>query len=174
VIDKSSMVHGALAVAAVGLATWAWQSPAGKADDTSEVVVLAGKPDDVREVRWVDADSEVTVSRAADKGVSVAVTSKKALAGNATASNAATPAAAPVRTRVYPGTDAARELTGKLVPFRASRDLGPVAADKAAGFGLAGEPAKLTVGFGERAETVEVGGATFGGGSTYVRAGGRV
>jgi len=173
VIDKSGMVHGGLAVAAIGLATWAWLSPAGKADDT-DVMVLAGKPDEVREVRWVDADSEVTVSRAADKGVLVAVTSKKALASNATASNAPTPAAAPVRTRVFPGTDAARELTGKLVPFRASRDLGPMAADKAVAFGLAGNPAKLTVSFGERAETLEVGGTSFGGGSTYVRAGGRV
>lgn len=172
-IDKSSMVHGGLAVVAVGLATWAWLSPTGRADD-ADVMVLAGKPDDVREVRWVDADSEVTVSRAADKGVQVAVTSKKALASTATASNAATPVAAPARTRTYPGTDAARELTSKLVPFHASRDLGPVAADKAGAFGFSGTPAKLTVSFGERAETLEVGGTSFGGGSTYVRAGGRV
>jgi hypothetical protein len=162
------MVHGALAAVAVGLAAWAWQTPTGKADD-SEVVVLAGKPDDVREVRWVDADSEVTVSRAADKAVQVAVTSKKGLA-----SNAAAPVVAPVRTRVYPGTDAARELTSKLVPFRASRDLGAVGADKATAFGLDASPAKLTVGFGERTETLDVGGTSFGGGSTYVRAGGRV
>lgn len=199
-IDRSSLVHGGLAVAAVALAGWAWLSPVGKADD-SEVVVLAGTADEVREVRWVDADSEVTVSRTTDKAVQIAVTSKKAAPAVAAAPAPApapatahapapapasgpapvpasvpalAPAPAPTRTRVYPGTEAAKELTGKLVPFRASRDLGPVASDKLGGFGLAAAPAQLTISFGGRTETIEVGGTTFGGGSSYVRAGGRV
>ncbi len=65
-IDRSTIVHGSLAVAAVVVAAVAWLEPKGAADDL--VTVIDGKADDAGELRWTDADAEVTLARA-DRGV---------------------------------------------------------------------------------------------------------
>ncbi len=171
-IDRSSIVHGGLAVAAIVVAGTAWLAPKGATDD--QVTVIAGNPDETTELRWSDGDGEVAVARV-ERGVRVSVKSTRPPAANPLAPAAATPPpAAPARTRVYPGTEAAKDLFGKLVPFKVSRDLGAAAAEKLASYGLDKPTGKLVMKIGRDEQTVEVGGATFGGASSYVRAGGRV
>jgi hypothetical protein len=165
VIDRSSLVHGGLAVAAIALAAWAWTSPQGKAGD-AELTVLAGKADELDAVSWTDGDGQVVVGRDGSQ-VKVSV-ARKAAASSAPAG------ATPPPMRIFPGTDAARELFGKLAPLRATRDLGAVAEAELPHFGFGASAARLELRFGKSTEVVEVGATSFGGNGVYLRAGGRV
>lgn len=75
---------------------------------------------------------------------------------------------APVR-RVYPGTEMARGLFGRLLPFRTIRRLAASDADMNA-FGLAPPTAKLRLRLAGRDHEIQIGSTTYGASGTYVRA----
>jgi hypothetical protein len=165
VIDRSSLVHGGLATAAIALSLWAWSSPEGSHGD-GEVTVIAGKADELAAVDWTDGEGEVLLARESGT-VKVTMTRKPPAAPTAATADAAVP-------RVFPGTDAARELFAKVVPLRATRDLGPIADAELTHFGLGPTASHLELRFGSRREVVDVGAASYGASGTYLRAGGRV
>jgi hypothetical protein len=177
-IDRSLAVHGTLAVAAVAAAALAWRNPAS-VRDVGDIEVIAGKADELTEIGWSDADADVSVRRAGAE-VQVQVASKKAKpkppakpgAPVAPAPSASEPPPLP---RTYPGTETARELFGRVAPFAAVRDLGAATPEQLQSFGLDKPPAHLRLRFGARTHEIDVGNATFGASSVYVRpAGGDV
>ena len=167
-IDRSTFVHGGLAVAAVVLAATAWLKPAGAPEEES-IELISGTSDQVNDLRWSDADADIDLHRA-ETGLQVAITNKKPAGGSAPTSAAVSPRVGPVKTHTFPANDNARELLGHLVPFRASRDLGVASKDQLASFGLVSPSAKLTLNLGQQDQALELGDSTFGSSSTYVRA----
>jgi hypothetical protein len=191
-IDRSVFIHGGLAIAATALAAGAWLKPAGIGGDDGDVELISGKTEDAKEIRWDSEDYALTIARA-DPRTQIAITSKReklqppkpgaevpAKAGAPDASTPATgdastgaagaSATATPKAKVYPATVAADDLFKRMVPFHASRDLGAIDKDKLAPFGLEKPLGKLTLRLGDKEHTLDVGSATFGGGSTYIRA----
>ncbi len=165
-MDRSLYGHALLAVAAAGLALAAWKSPR---DTTgSQAVIIGGDAERLSRVSWRDEGYQVSVAR---RGEAVEVTTQTL---TKPATNETAPSTEPVAlkpARVYPGTEEAKALFGKLMPLKAGRSLGVLPADKLAGLGLTEPKLTLTLQLGDTAQVIKLGETVFGTGDFYVQSG---
>ncbi len=156
--DRSLWGHTLIAGACVAMAYVAWTHPT-ITDKDDAVVLLPGDKEALTGLTWHDAETDVGVMRQpgtdADTlgpGVEVSVTKLQP----------------PTPPEVFPGSEAAKQLLHTIAPLMAARDLGPMDANRRQAFGLDAPKTKLTLHFGERALSVDVGQTTFGSGDYYV------
>ena len=156
--DRSLWGHTLIAGVCVAMAYVAWTHPT-ITDKDDAVVLLPGDKEALTGLTWHDADTDVGVARrlgadadAAGPNIEVSVTKLQP----------------PTPPEVFPGSEAAKQLLGSIAPLMAARDLGPMDANQRQAFGLDAPKTKLTLHFGERAASVDVGHTTFGSGDYYV------
>ena len=119
---------------------------------------MPGDKDALTGITWHDADTDVLVTRQ----MGVADASEPPFEVSVTKLRPPTPP------EVFPGSDAAKQLLDGMAPLMAARDLGPMDANQRRAFGLDTPKIKLTLHFGERTSSVNVGQTTFGSGDYYV------
>lgn len=176
-IDRPFAAHFALAAAAViaaGFAAWMPRSGASK----DGVILIPGKPERLESIALHEDAYDVVVSRDKDDAerIKVSVTRKvkkpAVVAGTeGTAGTETTPEdpPAPPPTKIYPGSERAKELFETMAPLIASRSLGNVPPEKLAGLGLADPKMELVLSYNGNDHVVELGQATYGSGDRYAR-----
>ncbi len=160
-VDRTLAVHGLLALVAAGLALWAWRAPESSADEG--LVLFEARPDEVTAVRFSDGSYDVALERRG-QGFSVRVVDTKSKG----------PGEPLPPAKVYPATPKASDLLSRVAPLHAVRGLDPVGPEQLKAFGLDAPPMRLVVERGERKQELELGNATYGGGTHYARAGGQL
>lgn len=153
-MDKSLVGHAVLAVAAAVSAYAAWNKPASGKHDP-QIVVVAGSSDRLTKVDWDEGGFHVTLAKDGDK-LAVSSTVKNAKDEKRNVDG-------------FPATDKGEELVKRLAPLKAERSLGRPDATRLKEVGLENPTQTLTLSFGDEASKLEVGDASFGSGSYYVR-----
>lgn len=119
--------------------------------EADSVVAVPGSLDRLTEVRWKENDFDVVLSHK-DGSIEVSATNTKK-----------------DEKEIFPGTQRAREFLERLAPLRAARSLGKPEGDNSKTLGFDEPTGSLTLNFGGREATLEVGGTTYGTGNYYVR-----
>ncbi len=162
-IDRTLFTHASLAVAASALALVAWLSPKGV--DESELTLIAGDAGALTAVEYQDSEAEVTL-RKDGSGARVELRKRRDVKKEGEGEQSVEPP--PLH--IYPGTDKAKGLFAELMPLPAVRRLGPADPARLPTFGLDKPVASLRLVLGERTHELQIGNATYGGNTVYVRA----
>lgn len=153
-MDKSLIGHAVLALVATGAAFMAWSRPAQSEHDPA-IVVVGGSVDRLTQVDWDEEGYTVTLKHHGDTTTVTSVNKKQPDDKH--------------NVRDFPASDKGRDIETKLAPLKAARSLGKPEGGRLKEVGLDEPKQSLTLHFGDNATKLDVGSATYGSGSVYVR-----
>jgi hypothetical protein len=164
---QTQWLHGALAITALVLASWATlEKPTSNDGNTGDIILPTYK---LQGVQWQEERYNVSLNKilGEDQALSVSVT-KKTSQDNP---DGLTPAPMTLHpTKTYPGSQAAQDLFAAMMPFRAIRTLGNVVQEAYKELGLEEKTSSLTLRDAKGEHHFVVGAATYGSGHRYVLA----
>lgn len=160
-------VHGALLVAALVLAFWAWTGEGSPRNGANQVTVWRGAPGTVRSIRYEREDQVLVVERRQDAGGAYLWGTVRRVGSASDSGGGVGSASGPQAVEQFPVGERGEELLRELAPLTALRDLGALNDSLRRIYELVEPRRRLLVTLDDGTRELRLGGSVFGGGDRY-------